>query len=652
MSKHRRDIQGLRAIAVGIVVLFHVSAPLAPGGFVGVDVFFVLSGFLISGMLIAEQRESGTVNLSSFYARRASRLLPAATAMLLITLCVSAILLSPAETVRIARTAIRAALYVSNISFARNVDYFDGLSSDEPLLHTWSLAIEEQFYIIWPVLLLFVGMCGGLRTWRRAAVVLAAISLVSLLASILGTARVPVAAFFLVPFRVWEFGAGALLAVYLGRSNASPGGLGHMPRWTGMASLVASTWLLSHETPFPGVAAIFPVVGTLLVISAGSEVGLDPLARLLNSKPLQLIGELSYGWYLWHWPLLCIAALTQPEWGVFPRALTAVVALVFAYASFRLIEEPIRRWGRGKRRPGKPIILGLALTGVTAVAAMGVVGWSAKKMFTPRFAQLEAARADRPRAASACQARYEETLARSCAFGDSTGSGLRIVVAGDSKAAQWAPALERISQSYGWYIVLMAKSSCPMESLSNFHLESLRRNYVECGEWRANVFRRILAIAPDVVLLAASKNYVVKLDAVADTVAWSQALGTTLDLLRAQDSAMRVLVLRDSPSFPWNVPDCLGRLHGDREDGASCRVARGTATSDLQFRSVVKALAGRDLVASIDLSDAFCHAEFCYPVVAGETGYTDADHVRASLAARLSNELYSNIAREMRLLPQ
>src|SRR5690349_18401435 len=292
----RTDIEGLRGIAVLIVVAYHCRVPGFSGGFVGVDVFFVLSGYLITGLLVAEIQKTSRLNLLQFYARRARRLLPASALALMVTLLIGAVILAPNELSFAGRAGRATALYMSNIFFAINAaDYFAPDVETNPMLHTWSLAVEEQFYLVWPLLIIL-----GLQLWRSKkslVAVLAALTLASLAISVWFTARGGTFAFYELPARAWEFGIGGL-AVLLPRGALKLPARGWLAlAWVGVLAILSSGYFLSGDGRFPGWIALIPVLGTVAAMVAGAEQPHRGVGALLDSAPLQMFGTLSYSWY-------------------------------------------------------------------------------------------------------------------------------------------------------------------------------------------------------------------------------------------------------------------------------------------------------------------------------------------------------------------
>ncbi len=352
------QVEGLRAVGILLVVLFHVGLPGFTGGFVGVDVLFVVSGYIITRLLLAGREATGGVNFVDFYARRARRLVPAGLAMILATALLSRALPVGARHEDLGPASVAAVAYLSNLHFiAASFDYFDAQVARNPMLHTWSLGVEAQFYLIWPLLIAY----GPRRRWAMA-LVLGVVTAASLAASVILTPGNPQQAFFGLPTRVWELGAGGLLALVPAGGARRAGGAIAL---AGLAMLLLSALLIGPQTPFPGWVAIAPVAGAAAVIFGASEGGWAQ--RLLGWAPLQAVGRVSYGWYLWHWPLLILSTAMWPAGGLALRVAAVVVAFGLAVLSYRFLETPIRRARALVARPG----LTLALAGVAAAATAG-----------------------------------------------------------------------------------------------------------------------------------------------------------------------------------------------------------------------------------------------------------------------------------------
>ena len=371
----RPDIEGLRGIAIGLVVLFHAGLALS-GGFIGVDVFFVISGFLITGLLLRDRERHGAIGFAAFYARRARRLLPAAAVVAIVTLVVADRLVSPLDRPSVSLDGAAAALSVANIRFAITTDYFSPVGAPSPFLHFWSLGVEEQFYILWPALLALAAV------WRPrlgAGLLLGVIFIASLAASILVTDQSPSAAFYLLPTRAWQLAAGGLLAVGAGAFDRVP----HLLQVAGrlLLGLAAGVGLgvlafvaleLDSNTAYPGLVAVIPTAAAVLLIAGGGlRFGPGVLLRLL---PIRFLGRISYSLYLWHWPVLVLGGLAIGTDLNLGQTIGLVgIALAFAVLTWAFVEEPFRR-GRipALSMPRVTVAAGVATMLVVALVGNGL----------------------------------------------------------------------------------------------------------------------------------------------------------------------------------------------------------------------------------------------------------------------------------------
>ncbi|MFG1393934.1 acyltransferase family protein [Xanthobacter agilis] len=363
---YRPDIDGLRAVAVGSVVLFHGGFSLFGGGFVGVDVFFVISGFLITS-IIADDLERGRFSLVDFYDRRIRRILPALFLVLFTTVAIGAFILLPTQMENLAGSLIPATLFYANIHFMGLESYFAPAAEELPLLHLWSLAVEEQFYIVFPLLLFVLMRVGG----RRLAVIgLFAVALVSLVIAQVELQEAPRRAFFLLSSRAWELLVGALIAL-APLPKVPPkvaAGLGAL----GLGALLIPVFLYNRNTSFPGVAALPPVLGAALLIYSGRHAARGPAARLLALPGLVYVGRISYSLYLWHWPLLAFAFIYRGR-ALTPLLAAGIILLAVALSalSLRYVEAPLRRAGAGG---GRRAVRFAAAAAVMLVAVFGARG--------------------------------------------------------------------------------------------------------------------------------------------------------------------------------------------------------------------------------------------------------------------------------------
>ncbi|MFS0898328.1 acyltransferase family protein, partial [Mycolicibacterium litorale] len=371
-------MEGLRAVAVLAVVLYHAGVPGLGGGFVGVDVFFVVSGFLITGLLLREVASGDGVRLGAFYAARARRLLPAAALVLVATAVGAVLLLPPLQARGVLGDAIANALYVGNYRFAIGGTDYLAATDPSPLQHYWSLGVEEQFYLLWPVLIVGTGWLVGRRFGESAArsalpyaAVLIAVAAGSYAVSIAWTHDWPSWAFFSLPTRAWELAVGGLIALSLPWWRRVPPVAAAAVGWTGLALIVVACTRVTASTPFPGTAALLPVAGTALVIAAGCATPNLGVGRLL-SKPLpRAIGRVSYSWYLWHWPVLILApALFGAELGLASRLAMVVISLGLAILTLHLVENPARFAEALRGSAARSLALGGVATAAAVCAAI------------------------------------------------------------------------------------------------------------------------------------------------------------------------------------------------------------------------------------------------------------------------------------------
>ncbi len=676
----RADIQGLRAVAVLLVVLDHADVPGLSGGYVGVDVFFVISGFLITGQLLSRLERTGTVGFAPFYAGRMRRLLAPAALVIVATVVASRIWDTVFRTQAVVTDGVFAALSALNWRLAWNgVQYLNAGAPPSPLQHLWSLAVEEQFYLLWPVLILLTGRLARLRRSRVGvpavlAVVLGVVVLASLTASVRQSGPNPPFAYFGLHTRAWELAVGALLAVAAPRLQARPlpgqhgsgqhgsGQHGSGQRTAsavaglGLVAVLGAGVLFTERTTFPGWAALLPVLGTAAVIGGGCRHEHSPTARVLGTRPMRFVGDVSYSWYLWHWPVVVLAPVALGHSLTWPQlTLLAAGALGLAALTWALVEQPCRR-SRWPRRAW--LAIGPAITASTLACLLVVwaslpslagTGTAARLDLTgadPAAILQRALRhalapapvpanltpplpdslADQPASSSdGCHADYLAVQQGPCVYGDPQGSA-NVVLVGDSHAQQWLPALDQLGRQQGWRVVAWTKGSCPMADLP-FYNSGLRREYRECDTWRALTLARVQALHPALVLLGQADFDVGQQY---DNQRW--ALATVAALRSLADTGAAVGYLRDTPFPPSPPRDCLA---SHMQDAAACAFAAGSAETVRGRRgSLAAALHAAD-VPALDPWPWLCADGRCPVVVDDVLVYRDAAHLSATYARRL-----------------
>ena len=634
----RPDIEGLRGIAILLVVLFHAGVSLLAGGFVGVDVFFVLSGFFITAMLGRELAETGDVDVNAFYTRRALRLLPALLITLLVTLGAVFWLYAPIDRASIAADARAVALYGGNMAFASgSVDYFS--TGDNPLLHTWSLAVEEQFYLVWPLLFLSIGFLGaaeqGARARQRLFVAVVVAGVLSFLVSLWMTRVAQPWAFFGMPTRIWEFALGGALALVLNGTSGQRTSASTVLQAVGLVMIAVGAVSYERITPYPGIAAVLPALGTALMILGGDRAPDSAVSRALSIPPLRWLGRMSYGWYLWHWPLVGVAAVLFPGIGVAGKLAWSAVALLLAWWTHRFIEEPVRDGTVLARVPGHWLLPGTvaASAGVALLAHGAMVAAERRVSLTPQR-QFAMARVDRKN--HNCWASTVEDAQGPCEFGDRTSS-TTLALFGDSHAEHWLGALDRYGREHGVKIVAMVKGGCPVADMPELMQPRLKRYYHECTRYREAMVQRIIAMRPTAAILSSWDHYMPVNGAGSDWQVtpdiWRRGLRRTYE--RLSKAGVPVLAIRGTPRTWFDVPACLSRRAANLPLARACEYERATSLSRVAADAQTEAARGLD-VSFIDMNDQICATAKCQVVRGGLIVFTDDNHLTASFSQSMA----------------
>lgn len=637
--RFRPDIEGLRGVAILLVVAYHAGASVLPGGFVGVDVFFVVSGYLITSLLLEERERTGAISLPAFYARRMARLLPAGLLVLACTLALSAALYPPASVAAVAGTARAATAFVSNVFFARQAtDYFSEAAAS-PLLHTWSLSVEEQFYLAWPLVLVGLSLLAPARRasgWAALAVIAA-----SLAACWWWTIAQRPVAFFGAPLRAWEFAAGALgaaaapaAAALVGRARRVLDAAG----WGGLAAILASAAAFDDRTPFPGYHAALPVIGTLLVLLAGSQPERGAVGRRLSAPALQWVGRHSYSWYLWHWPVLILGAMLLPRSTMLSSVALVLLALPLAIATRVWVEDPCRRWGRRSERPWR--VIGVGAAGIVAMLAVtsGVQRVAHIEAEGPSQKQFAAARYDYGALyRDGCVTREAaDSTVTACVHGD-TAAPVTVALFGDSHAAHWHPAIERIARERGWRLLVLTKSACPSVSVG-VHDVTLGRRFTECETWRRAALDTIRARRTALVILSNSTEYVSdgprpEPRASVTAAQWEAGLRETLAAVTG--AGAQPVVITDTPRATRNVPECLMLAAWRGGDTSRCDFDLDGAVHPAAQAAERRAAAAVAGTRFVELSDVLCPGGRCTTWDGAVVRYRNARHLTASAAGQL-----------------
>ena len=685
-QKFRLDIQGVRAIAVLLVVANHIAPGALPGGYIGVDVFFVVSGYLITTLLVREAESSERISLGGFYARRARRILPAATVVTIATAIASLLTLALLRTQAVLTDAVWATFFAANVRLASTgTDYFAQGQPPSPLRHYWSLAVEEQFYLVWPLLLVmclvWVHRRGGLRdgaTLRRTAgALLAVVVVLSLVWSAWDTYASPVTAYFSTFARAWELGIGAACALLprgLRLTVRARNGLGIV----GLGAIGVSTLVLSEATPFPGTAALLPVLGTAALIVAGDGERSTVVGRTLAVGPLVVIGDWSYSIYLWHWPVIVLVRsnLGPERFGsITVRLLTLAVVFALSWATFRWVETPFRS-GRTWRRPGRALLIypvSVAAALATVMVASQVMSyrlgeWSDEPAIeTADYqdrnlgedsyvalvrASVLAARDGRAvpgdltpgllglrgQTASLGRCDYRTGTTDLCPIGDPEAER-SIVVLGDSRARALSPAVEEIGREHGYRVYVLVYSGCTATVLQQIDRHT-RRLFTGCEAFKAWARETIADLSPDLVVVTTSAGRFIDPETGETLAAGQDGYASVLEhgwielFEDLEVDADKVFVVGNTPTLPLDTGVCLSSGNPDLGDCAFPPRRPGVREARSLFAAAEAAGVG-----IVDASKWFCAERLCPSVVGRYITMRDSQHMTPDYSRWLATPL-------------
>ncbi len=667
----------MRALAVVMVVVYHLYPSGLPGGFVGVDVFFVISGFLITGHLLREYRATGTVAVVAFWGRRAKRLMPAAALVLTVTWVASRIVL---PVTRLADTAaqIRAsALYFQNWQLAGDaVDYLKADSAATPVQHFWSLSVEEQFYLGWPLLFLLVALAAGsrrrrtevapgrqrarrVRGHRMMLLLAAAVVAASLWYSAYFTRVNPAAAYFVTSTRIWELGLGGLLALLPGRVSGWLSRLGLLG-WAGLGLVLASAFLLSGSSAFPGLLALMPAGGAAALILGGSAAGrlgwgrfpsrrLGP-DRVTSLRPLVFIGGISYSLYLWHWPLIVIWTAWQRHGpGPYSGPAIAAVAVALSWLTKVYLEDRVRTARVLSGHNWRSVSVALAaVVPVVLVAAYlatrpgpwdeplrpGYPGAGAlARTFTrvnPEPLVPPVNRISLPEYwQQGCLVAESSATPKECVYGDTRDPVLTVALVGDSLAGDWFTPLKQIADERHWKLVTELHSVCPLTSTMMIHPDA-GGPYTACHDWGAAVMHDLeTSIRPDVVITSDYPGLATPADPTGGAVAQADignGMAAYWKQLEARGSA--VVAIKETPDMGINIPDCVA--NNLRSPDTCARPAARAIKPDVPTVYATEAADGT--VPLVDMNSLLCGPASCPPVIGNVLVYQDNHHLTSTYA--------------------
>ena len=678
------EIQGLRAVAVLLVVLFHLWPNALSGGYIGVDVFFVISGYLITAHLYREAATTGTVSLRRFWARRIRRLLPASLLVLAVSALATVLFLPATVWTQTARQIAASALYVQNWALAADaVDYMAKDNVPTLAQHYWSLSVEEQFYAFWPVLIVGLVVLAGRSASRHTAATrttliigLGTVGVISLAWSVLATANSQPTAYFGTPTRVWEFVAGALVTLIVvsrEHSERVRGALG----WLGLVAIVMAAVLFDERSLFPGWIALLPVLGTVAVIVAGTTRSPYAPARWLSLRPMTFVGDISYSVYLWHWPLIIVVPyVTGADLQTVDKVGILVGTILLAWLSKVFVEDPMRT---------KPILTAMpwrsfafAVAGMAVVVGGSVVisneiqrrAEAASAIFTetptlrgcfgpaaldqanecdtvagsgalyppPEVVMLQNTKP----AYRGCQQTIAPADVRVCSIGSQEPGPDRVVaVVGDSHATHWFAAFDRLGRERNWRVLTYVKASCPVTTARRLLVdEQTNEGQRSCLEWVDEVRRQIARDERISYVFSSTFSSAYRYAEDPDHPLRDPRTDGFQDVWRTWVSAGKdVFVIKDvPPTQGGDVPNCLA-LHPERR--LACSTRADEVPDDASADAVVSMHEPR--VHVVDLTDRFCDDRRCYPVVGNLIVYSDSSHLTTDYSTALAPYLFEQV---------
>jgi len=676
-AEFRKDLQGLRAIAVLFVLLFHAGVPGFNGGFIGVDIFFVLSGFLITGNLLREALSNGTVSLQNFYAKRIRRLLPASLLVLFFTLVTCFFFLPPILIPNFVGDITSAVLYISNMSFAlQATDYFASGVTPSPVLHFWSLGVEEQFYLFWPMAVLM--LTKSKLHVRHSVRIFASITLVtSLLFAVWLLPRSQPWSFFSLPTRAWELALGAILATVISHVPKMDHRLINILGFFGFLLVMLSGFFIRSANQFPGLLALVPTVGAGLIIVSGAHKGNTLTRNLLSEAPMQYIGKISYSLYLWHWPLFVIPAIIvghSLSWPI--RIFLFALTFVAASLSERFTEKPFKAGLLTYLKPNRTfsitmISMVLIITAAFTFRYESLHGFRPFKVFSSSVSPLAPiqgstrsvtidhplpknlnpslfnAKKDRSiNYADHCHTQLNMTASTArCLYGD-LNSKTTVALFGDSHALAWFPAVNKIAKLHHWKLYSQTMSSCGPADIPAWSptTGSLMQN---CPIWRESAVNKIIAARPLFVLMGGTRGFET-LNAQGNVASppenhliWEAGVKRNIEKFKA--SGIRVILLSDVPVANGDPVVCLS-AHPDSSIACANPVSKAIDPGWLETERKVSNDEG---IALIEPQMWVCPTDPCPVIIKRTLVYFDPGHMTATFSASLSPKLDMAISKAL-----
>ena len=640
----RADIQALRAVAIGSVVFFHFWPVLLPGGYVGVDIFFVVSGYLITGQLWRQVQLNGKVNFRDFWSRRARRLLPASLLAIATVVLIAYWRMPSSWFLKLREDGVGSIVYLQNWVLAgRSTDYLNADADPSALQHFWSLSVEEQYYVVWPLLMfallwLTQKLLRRLNISARGAILggLTLILLGSLAYSVWFTGTMPLYAFFSTYTRAWEFAAGALMAVWLGSGDPAADRLKAQSRnpiwwWLGLGLIITAFSTLNSQTPFPSFWASIPVLGAVLFLFGGESSSRWVPTWLMRFAPIQFLGNISYSLYLWHWPVLMLS-----PWFVVGKPndwqLTGLVALsiLLGWLSKQFVEDPIRFGRISKLGPFKQLLA----AGMAMVLAYGVVAGTARLAKNTLDANggedqivadspLNAGVDFTPPDSGDCLVSHDKYGFKACEKGDPNGT-IRVGFIGDSHTRQYFTPIDNLAHKYHWKLTMISKSACPIANSSIFPTSVTSDT---CKDWNSRLEKYFTTIEPFDLIINSNSSGVTHGD---PAVAAAYAMTAKTQLARGT----KWFVIKDNPKPMDNFIPCI--IAAGANAALACANSREAAMYPVDL--LPGAIANLPGVTVANFTDVFCH-RVCPALIHGVMVYRDRSHITSKFSRLMQPKL-------------
>ncbi|UVF18606.1 acyltransferase [Microvirga terrae] len=651
-ASYRPEIQGIRTIGALLVAIFHIWGGRVSGG---VDVFFVISGFLITGSLYREVQKTGTIRIIAFWARLAKRIAPMTYVILALTLAAAVLWMPRSRQQGFLIEIFYSAFHLENVKLMMNsVDYLAREEAPSPVQQFWALSVQVQFYAVWPFLMLAVPRAA--KKLRAGAYAYpAALALVfagSLAYSVVQTRLHPSPAYFNTLARVWEFALGGALAVSLPHMRL-PGRLRDVAGWTGLAAVVSCGFIIPASAHYPGYVALWPTLGAAFVLLSGGETTRFGVARVLAVRPLVAVGEISFSFYLWHWPVLIFVLIVsrQKQLGLWGGLAVIAIALCGAYATARWLERPIQRSSIGRKASWHVHAAGAALAlpvlvtaGIWLVSneiaevrqqrAMesrsrdypgGSLPVSRARLLQPGVPVYPDTKRVRHKHANRCQQNERDPEVTLCRYGVQEGARKTIALVGGSHSEHWLPALEDIASKNSWTIVAITKSACPFMA---------GRGASHCRKWNESALVNLIRLHPDAVFMTSTR----KIGANAQDWKEEVPLGYQKHWERLAQVGITIIAVRDNARFSRSNIECV-----DANAAAILKCARPRSEIFDRVDPVARLADKPANVSFIDLTDRFCDETHCFPVIGNVLVLRDSHHITMEYARTLAVPLEEKI---------